>query len=265
MSLEAPVAEPTHAAVAPLLEVRDLAVRYGGVLAVRGVSFDVAPGEIVGLVGPNGAGKSSLLAALGGQIRTSAGSIRLRGNEITTMPPHQRAHVGIARSFQMTSEFEGLTVLENLLVAGRSREGSSLVKLALRPRHNAHAEQEAAERAWRLLEDMRFAYAANNYGRELSGGERRLVELLRCLMQQPALLLLDEPTVGVAPHLVPSIVANLARIRELGVTLVFVEHALEVVHDLADRVLMMADGQVIAEGSYDDVVALEAVREAYLG
>lgn len=268
MSADIALATPNPAAgiaAAGLLEVRDVVVRYGGVDAVCGMSLDAAPGEIVGLIGPNGAGKSSLLASIGGQHRPSAGKVMFNGRDITRWLPYKRARLGISRTFQMTSEFVGLTVFENLVVAGRGAPGSSLRRVVCTPRANRGAEKRAKADAWRLLETLRFTHAANSYGSELSGGERRIVEILRCMMQKPAILLLDEPTVGVAPHLVPGIVEDLRTIASTGVALVFVEHSLEVVSNLSDRVVVMAEGREIAAGTFDEVAAMREVRLAYLG
>jgi branched-chain amino acid transport system permease protein len=270
-AVDRPLAPGSHTAArnaersGPVLSVRDLTVRYGGITAVDSVSFDVQPAEIVGLIGPNGAGKSTLLAALGGQLTPAAGSVRLNGREVRRVPAYRRARSGLARTFQMTSEFQGLTVFENLLVSGRGQNGASLARLLGRRSSNRADERAAASRAWSLLDQLDLSYAANSYGRELSGGERRLVEIMRCLMRQPAILLLDEPTVGVAPHLMPRIVADLKEISRSGVALLLAEHSLDVIAELSDRVLVMADGQVIAEGGYDDVVAQPDVREAYVG
>lgn len=249
----------------PVLSVCDLTVKYGGLTAVEAVSFDVQRGEVIGLIGPNGAGKSTLLAALGGQLAPTAGSVRLNGREVRTASPHRRARFGLARTFQMTSEFQGLTVFENLLVSARGRDGASLARLLGRPGGNRSDELAAAARAWALLDQLDLSYAANSYGRELSGGERRLVEIMRCLMRDPSILLLDEPTVGVAPHLMPRIVTDLREISRSGVALLLAEHSLDVIAELSDRVLVMAEGRVIAEGSYAEVVVQPDVREAYVG
>lgn len=256
---------PREAARTPVLSVRGLTVRYGGVTAVDAVSLDVMPGEILGLIGPNGAGKSTLLSAIAGQLRPASGSIALSGAQVRRTAPYSRARRGLARTFQQTSEFSGLTVYENLLVAARGPRGASLPGLLGRRAANKAEERAAALRAWELLDQLNLSYAVNSYGRELSGGERRLVEIMRCLMREPVVLLLDEPTVGVAPHLLPKIVADLRAISRSGVALVLAEHSLDVVAELSDRVLVMAEGQVIAEGSYGDVVVQPDVREAYVG
>lgn len=248
-----------------VLEASKVVVRYGGVAAVQGVSLALRRGEILGLIGPNGAGKSSLLAALGGQLRTRGGSIRLQGRDITATSPQMRARHGISRTFQTTSEFDAMTVFENLLVSARGAAGASLWNVVARPRWNRAEEHAARTRAWEVLDRFEMVDTADAYGRELSGGQRRLVEIMRCLMRDPSVLLLDEPMVGVAPHLVAKLVSDLKLIAASGIALIIVEHALEVVSELCDRVIVMALGEVIAEGDYDSVVLDEEVRSAYLG
>ena len=248
----------------PVLEVRDVVVRYGGVVAVNGVSFNLYPGQIVGLIGPNGAGKSSLLASIGGQQRAQSGTILLQGRNVTRAAPYTRARHGLVRTFQTTSEFENMTVFENLLVAGRGASGAALSRVTTRWRANRAEEQRVEVKAWEILDRFEMVDLVDAYGRELSGGQRRLVEVMRCLMRDPVVLLLDEPMVGIAPHLVQRFVRDLRAVAAEGIGLVIVEHALEVIEQLCDVVVVMALGQVIAEGSYEQVVANEEVRRAYL-
>jgi ABC-type branched-subunit amino acid transport system ATPase component len=248
-----------------LLSARDVVVAYGGVRAVNGVSLDLAPGESLGLIGPNGAGKSSFLAALGGQVRLAHGSIALDGEEIGGLPAYRRARRGITRTFQMTSEFAKMTVFENLVTAGHGAEGAALRNVVVRRRATRAAERAVGARAWSVLERFEMAHVADLYGAELSGGQRRLVEIMRCLMREPKVLLLDEPMVGVAPHLVDKLLADLRSIRDEGIALVIVEHALEVVQELCERVVVMALGRPIASGTFDEVVADPDVQAAYVG
>ncbi|HVB51426.1 MAG TPA: branched-chain amino acid ABC transporter ATP-binding protein/permease [Acidimicrobiales bacterium] len=268
-SPEQPVSGPASrldvATREPVMVAQELVVRYGGVAAVQGVSFEVFPGEIVGLIGPNGAGKSSVLAALAGQLRPRGGVIRLGGRDVTKSPPYARARLGLARTFQTTSEFPGMTVFENLLVSSRGATGASLWHVAGRWRTNRAEDRAAEARAWEVLDRFEMTETANAYGAELSGGQRRLVEIMRCLMRDPALLLLDEPMVGVAPHLVKKISSDLREVADEGIGMVLVEHALDVVSTLCDRVVVMALGRVIAQGTYDEVVTDQGVRDAYLG
>jgi ABC-type branched-subunit amino acid transport system ATPase component len=248
-----------------LLAAKDVAVAYGGVRAVNGVTVDLGAGESLGLIGPNGAGKSSFLAALGGQVPLAAGSIALEGNEIGDLPAFKRARRGITRTFQMTSEFARLTVFENLVTAGHGAHGASLRTVVLRRREARLADRVVAARAWAVLDRFEMSHVADLYGAELSGGQRRLVEIMRCLMREPKVLLLDEPMVGVAPHLVEKLIADLRSISDEGIALVIVEHALEVVQELCGHVVVMALGRPIASGSFDEVVADAAVQAAYVG
>jgi branched-chain amino acid transport system permease protein len=244
----------------PVLDVRGVSVRFGGVEAVRDVTLQVSAGEVVGFIGPNGAGKSSLLGALGGQFAVTSGRVFLSGRDVTPLPPHRRARLGLVRTFQHTSTFDGLTVYENLLVSAMSARGSRLRdSLAGQPARQA----AAAEVVWERLREFDMAAMADKYGSELSGGQRRLVEIMRCLMQSPQVLLLDEPMVGVAPYLVKRISEDCARISASGVAVVIVEHALEVVQAVCDRVVVMASGQVITQASYAEAMSSGAVQEAY--
>ena len=248
-----------------LLAATDVTVAYGGVRAVNGVSLELAAGESVGVIGPNGAGKSSFLGALGGQVRLTGGSIVLEGREIGRLPAFRRARRGITRTFQMTSEFARMTVFENLVTAGHGVEGASLGNVVLHRRETRRAEQAVARRAWSVLDRFEMSHVADLYGSELSGGQRRLVEIMRCLMREPKVLLLDEPMVGVAPHLVEKLLSDLRSIRDEGIALLIVEHALEVVQELCGRVVVMALGRPIASGTFDAVIAEPEVQAAYVG
>lgn len=249
---------------AALLAARGVSVRYGGVQAVRGVDLDLAAGEVTGIIGPNGAGKSTFLAALSGQVRPQEGRVELAGRDVTRLAPYRRARLGLARTFQSTSEFEGLTVFENLVVAGLGQEGSSLWHSLVHSTGAQARTRQTWDRAWEVLERFEMAHAANLLGSELSGGQRRLLEVMRCLMRRPRMILLDEPMVGVASHLVARLVEQLRSIAREGIGLVVIEHALEVVGELCDRVVVMASGEVIADGAYNEVVADRNVRLAYL-
>jgi len=255
---------PGPGAADAVLVAQDVVVSYGGVRAVDQVSVSVERGAIVGIIGPNGAGKSSLLAALGGQVKRSGGAITLGGQDIAGMLPHERARLGLARTFQTTSEFGRMTVFENLITAAEGDKGASLKAVVLHPRQTREREQAVAARAWEVLRRFEMEPTADLYGRELSGGQRRLVEIMRCLMRSPQVMLLDEPMVGVAPHLTGKLIDDLRQIRADGLGIMIVEHALEVVRQLCDRVVVMAFGKVIASGSFEEVVQDKTVQAAYL-
>jgi branched-chain amino acid transport system ATP-binding protein len=246
-----------------VVEVKGLEVAYGGVPAVAGVSLAVARGEIVGLIGPNGAGKSSALNAISGDVRASGGSVRFANRDVTRLPSFRRARLGMARTSQTARVFEGLTVFEGLMSVARGQKGASLTRTVL-GRGQRAAERDAAEKAWGILDHHGFAHIADLFGRELSGGQRRFVDLAMALIRSPDLLLLDEPMVGVAPALLPGLMGELRNVADRGVAILMVEHALDVVAALCDRVIVMAAGTVIAEGTYGEISENTQVRRAYL-
>lgn len=247
-----------------VLELKNVEVRYGPVTVVNGITFSVSRGEIVGLIGPNGAGKSSVLGAVAGEVPQAGGTMLLEHRNVTRLSQFRRARAGMVRTFQTARVFDGLTVYENLCTAARGQAGASLSETVLHRRRQRREEQAAAEQVWALLRRFGLDGLANHLGSELSGGQRRLIELLMALIRSPVLLILDEPMVGVARVLVPGLLEEIRRESERGVAVVIVEHALEVVESLCDRVLVMANGVLISEGTYAEVVANAEVREAYL-
>ena len=217
-----------------LLAVRDLHRQFGGVHAVNGASFEVPTGQITGLIGPNGAGKSTVLNVIAGALRPTTGKISYRGQDITGLPSYQVARRGIIRSFQISSEFAALTVLENLLVAAPSQRGEALRQAALGKRYWRPYEREMVEQARQLLARFEMSAKEDEYAGNLSGGQKRLLELMRGLMAGPALLLL------------------------------MIEHELAVVERLCDPVIVMAQGRVISQGTMAEVRADREVLDAYL-
>jgi branched-chain amino acid transport system ATP-binding protein/branched-chain amino acid transport system permease protein len=237
---------------------------FGGVHAVRDVSFEVRRGTLTGLIGPNGAGKSTLLAMLAGTLAVSGGTISYRGQDVTPMPAYRRARLGLVRTFQLASEFKRLTVMENLLSAVPRNRGDSLRGAILGRRYWRADETAAIERAERLLERFGLARLANNYAGDLSGGQRRLVEIMRALMTEPSMLLLDEPMAGVHPDLARRIGRQLTGLCADGMTILMVEHELAIMDEFCNPVVVMADGSVLAEGTMDQLRARSEVVEAYL-
>ena len=181
------------------LEVGELRCRLGGLDAVAGVSFSVPEGSTVGLIGPNGAGKSTLVGLIAGTRLPDAGTVTLFGNDISRLPAWKRSRLGLARTFQLSGEFARLTVLENLMVACRDKTGETLWGALFRRRRWRTVQRAHAEQAWGLLERFRLAHKANEHAGLLSGGEKRLVEIMRGLMSHPRALLLDEPLAGINP------------------------------------------------------------------
>jgi len=248
------VTEPT-----PVLEVEHVRRAFGGVQAVDGVSFTLPRGEIRALIGPNGAGKSTFFNILDGQLRADAGDVRWRGRSIVGLPPHAIWRLGISRTFQITATFATLTALENVQVARLSHTRRSRVLLT-----SAARLEVAPSRA--LLEHVGLAEQAARPAGVLAYGDLKKLELAIALASEPALLLLDEPTAGMAPAERGALMALTARVaRERDLTVLFTEHDMDVVFSVADRIMVLHQGRVIAEGPPSAVRADPQVRAVYLG
>jgi neutral amino acid transport system ATP-binding protein len=247
-----------------MLRAQGVTRTFGGVHAVDGVDLELPQGHCIGLIGPNGAGKSTLLNILAGAERADSGTVTLEGRDVTSLPAYKRARLGLIRTFQIASEFSNLTVLENLLVASPEPALNSLAAAFL-PRRWSRLQAEALERALTLLEGVRLQEKGDELAGTLSGGQRRLVEIVRALMSRPKLLLLDEPTAGVDPRRILEVEDYIKTIQATGVTILLVEHQLEVVNRICDSVYVMAEGRVIASGPLAEVRRQREVVEAYVG
>ncbi|HEU4723593.1 MAG TPA: ABC transporter ATP-binding protein [Gemmatimonadaceae bacterium] len=251
--------------VGPIVEISDVRCHFGGVKAVDGASFALQRGRITGLIGPNGAGKSTLLNSVAGSLRPTGGTIRFEGDDITGRPPHEIARSGLLRTFQRSSEFGHLTVMENLVAAAPGCRGTTVLG-ALRSKRSWKTDEDAAVvEARALLERFDMWEKAHDYAGELSGGQKRLVELMRALMARPTVLLLDEPFAGVLPSLVRRIERHLMDLRREGLTMMLVEHDLGTIERLSDHVVVMANGRVLAEGMLSELREHRGVIDAYLG
>jgi branched-chain amino acid transport system permease protein len=246
------------------LEARGIGRSFDGVRAVDGVSVAFERARLTGLIGPNGAGKSTLLAMLAGTLEPSEGAILLGGDDITHTPAYRRARQGVVRTFQLASEFKRLTVLENLLSAVPSQRGDSLRGALLGKRYWGSDERAAIARAEAMLARFGLTAHANTYAGDLSGGQRRLVEIMRALMADPQVLLLDEPMAGVHPELAQRIGNILLELCDEGITIVMVEHELAIMDEFADPVVVMAGGRILAQGTMTELRAQADVVEAYL-
>ncbi|HEY1322070.1 MAG TPA: branched-chain amino acid ABC transporter ATP-binding protein/permease [Streptosporangiaceae bacterium] len=247
-----------------VLEAVSVSRDFGGVRAVRDVSFSVRAGTLTGLIGPNGAGKSTLLAMLAGTLPVSSGSVLYRGQDVTGLAAFRRARLGLVRTFQLASEFKRLTVMENLLSAVPGNRGDSFRGAVLGKRYWRADEAAAISRAEAMLERFGLEGFANDYAGDLSGGQRRLVEIMRALMAEPGMLLLDEPMAGVHPHLARRIGDQLIALCAEGMTILMVEHELAIMDEFCDPVVVMAEGSVLAEGTMAQLRARSEVVEAYL-
>jgi len=241
------------------LEVERLSHSFGGLAALRDVNLAVAPGERLAIIGPNGAGKTTLFNIVTGVFRPSSGRIRLLGQDVTRLPPHRRAQLGLARTFQITTLFPKLTVLESVLLAV---QGLDPVRFALhRPReHYRHL----LERAQSLLAEWGLADRRHAVTGQLSYGEQRQVELILALAGDPKVLLLDEPTAGLSPAETAS-VAQMVRRFSRDTTILLIEHDMDVALELVDRVTVLFQGRVLAEGSKDEIRSNPDVAAIYFG
>jgi ABC-type branched-subunit amino acid transport system ATPase component len=247
-----------------VLQAVDVVREFGGLRAVAGVSLSVRRGTLTGLIGPNGAGKSTLLAMLAGTLPVSAGQICYQGEDVTSLPAYRRARLGLIRTFQLASEFKKLTVMENLLSAVPRNRGDSLRGALAGPRYWRGDEEAAVARAAALLERFGLEAHANSYAGNLSGGQRRMVEIMRALMAEPRVLLLDEPMAGVHPTLARKIGGELVALAAGGLTVLMVEHELAIMDEFCDPVVAMAEGTVLAQGTMSELRRRSDVVEAYL-
>ncbi|MDI3270377.1 MAG: ABC transporter ATP-binding protein [Bacillota bacterium] len=248
-----------------LLEVRDLAREFDGFWAVDGVSFSVQEGEIVGLIGPNGAGKSTLFQVISRFLPPSRGEVMFAGHSLFQLPPYMPARLGMVRTFQITRVFQRMTVWDNVMVADKDHPGESFLNLFLMPGRVREYERKQAERAKDILQYFRLWHLKDSYAGTLSGGQRKLLEMARALMMKPRLLLLDEPMAGVNPALKEDILKYIVDLREKGITFLIIEHDMDLIMQISHRILVMSQGQLIAEGPPEKVQSDPAVVDAYLG
>jgi len=245
----------------PLLRVENLVRRFGGIIATDNLSLEFARGELHAIIGPNGAGKTTLISQLIGQLRPSTGSIRFAGEDITHLPAWRRSRLGLARSFQITSLLRDFTAADNVALAAQARDGHSF-----RFWGNARKERQLRDEAQSALARVGLGHRGEALVSELSHGEQRELELAVALANRPRLLLMDEPTAGMAPRERIELMRLTARIaREQSIGVLFTEHDMDVVFEHADRILVLNRGTVIAEGPPEEVRRNREVRAIYLG
>ena len=238
---------------------------FGGVAAVDGVSFSLSPGEILGLVGPNGAGKTTLFDCLAGTQTPTSGRIFLNGRSIERAPSHRRLAAGLGRTFQIPRPFPDMSLLENVMLGRQGLAGERILPNLLFSRKVARQERDTRQRAEELLDFVTLSHLAHQPARVLSGGQRKLLELARVLMAAPALILLDEPAAGVNPSFLEIIIERLVELNRRGATFLLIEHNMDMVARLCGRVMVMAAGRILTEGTPEEISRDPRVVEAYLG
>jgi len=247
-----------------VLSCENVTLAFGGLRAVDDASLSIQRGTITGLIGPNGAGKSTMVNILSGQLRPQSGRVTFDTADVTGFQAHRIAQRGLIRTFQLSSEFARMTVLENLMVAPR-QTGERFWSAVFYRRGWRDQEYELLARAENLLREFGLFSLADEYAGNLSGGQRRLLELARALMAEPRMLLLDEPLAGVAPGRTGQVIDHIVQINQgRSVTVLIVEHSMEVIEQLCSTVLVMIQGQVIAEGSMQQLRENPRVLEAYI-
>lgn len=247
------------------LEIRDIRMNFGGLHVLQGVSLAVPTGGLAGLIGPNGAGKSTLFAVVSGFQKQDGGSVRLDGKPIDALAAPARARAGLVRTFQVPREFGAMSVRENLLAAAPDQSGENLLNLFLRRARVAREEAAIAAQAEDVLHQLKLTRVASQPARQLSGGQKKLLELGRALMLRPRFVLLDEPFAGVNPVLIAEIAERIRALNATGIGFLIIEHDLEALTRLVPHLAVLDRGRIIADGTPDIVLTNATVREAYLG
>jgi len=249
-----------------MLEVKGVYKNFGGLRAVSGCSIQVKEATITGLIGPNGAGKTTLFNIITGFYKPDEGEILFQGERIDGLPPDEIFHKRIFRTFQITREFEKMTVLENLMIIPPFQYGEKIYNTWLRPKMVRKQEREIEKKALEILEFVDLIHLKDEYAGTLSGGQKKLLELAKSIMAEPRLVLLDEPGAGVNPTLMKKLAAHIRKLcEERGITFLLIEHDMDLVMNLCNPVIVMSEGKKLAEGRPDEIKRDEKVLEAYLG
>jgi branched-chain amino acid transport system ATP-binding protein len=249
------------------LRVEGLTKRFGGITAVDGASFEVERGTLTGLIGPNGAGKSTTFNLITGMLAPDAGTITFDGDDITGHEPYEIANRGLVRTFQIARELGEMTVLENMMLAPKGQRGERLWQSVLPGARGSVRTQEAEllERVWETLDFFDIEHLAEEYAGNLSGGQRKLLEMARALLTDPDMLLLDEPFAGVNPTLEKRLLEHIHELRDQGYTFLLVEHDMDLIMNNCRHVIVMHQGEILTEGTPAEIKSNEEVIEAYLG
>jgi branched-chain amino acid transport system ATP-binding protein len=249
-----------------MISVKNLSKNFGGIKAVNNASLVIKKGSITGLIGPNGAGKTTLFNVIAGVYPPSHGTVFLEDEDITQLPPHELFNRGLMRTFQIAHEFSSLTVRENLMMVPANQSGEKLIDIWLRPSKIKLEEEQIVKKANNVMDFLQLSALSDEFAGNLSGGQKKLLELGRTMMVEPKIVFLDEVGAGVNRTLLSTIGDAILRLnRDLGYTFCMIEHDMEFIAKLCDPVIVMAEGTVLAEGSADEIKKNNSVIEAYLG
>ncbi|RLB10101.1 MAG: high-affinity branched-chain amino acid ABC transporter ATP-binding protein LivG [Deltaproteobacteria bacterium] len=249
----------------PLLETTGITKHFGGIQALNDITFKVRPGQIKAIIGPNGAGKTTLFNCISGVLKADKGDIKLNGQSITGFPPHKRAQAGISRTFQNVAIFPEMTVLENVLVGRHCRSRCEMLQAGFRTRSMRNEEREIVEKAWNFLEFVGLENQTEKRAGELPLGDQRLLEIARALATEPKIVLLDEPAGGLNTKETERLAELIHQIRDSGITVLLVEHDMNLVMDISDEILVINFGERLAEGNPKSIKSNPDVINAYLG
>ena len=248
-----------------LISVNNLKKSFGGLKAVDVQELSFKEGELTSIIGPNGAGKTTFFDLISGFQDADSGSIFLKDKDISNAQPYKIARMGMVRTFQLTKVFDRMTVMENLLFSGSNIKNDSFLRSFIKLNSQKLYESNLREKANEIMNDLNIGHMANSYARELSGGQKKLLELARSIINEPEILLLDEPLAGVNPKLAEDILSLITKLSESGITIIMVEHNIEAVMKISERIVVLAEGSLIADGIPNEIRTDNNVIEAYLG
>ena len=248
-----------------LISVKNLKKSFGGIKAVDVQELSFIQGELTSIIGPNGAGKTTFFDLISGFQNADSGDILLKANNISNSQPYKIARMGMVRTFQLTKVFDRMTVMENLLFSGSNVNNDSFLRSIFKLNSQKVYEKSLKDKANEIMNDLNIGHMADSYARELSGGQKKLLELARAIINDPEILLLDEPLAGVNPKLAEDILSLIKKLSNDGITIIMVEHNIEAVMKISERIVVLAEGSLIADGSPNEIRTNNNVIEAYLG